>query len=70
MKFRLDLPGVVITDANASRNYVRFAEAPKELSIVNRELTFADDLTDDNPLQYCRKKSTVNGVMRLGGVRT
>lgn len=39
----LDLPGVVVTDANASSDYTRFAAAPAGLSIVDRDLTFADD---------------------------
>lgn len=39
----LDLPGVVITDRNASADYVRFAPAPNGLSIVDRELVFAED---------------------------
>src|SRR5262249_21008929 len=53
----LDLPGVVITDGNASGDYVRFAPAPAGLEIVNRELTFAEYWTDPDPMQYFRKKS-------------
>jgi len=53
----LDLPGVVVTDANASSPYVRFAAAPSGLSIVNRELTFAEYWTDPDPIQYYRRKS-------------
>jgi hypothetical protein len=53
----LDLPGVVISDGNASSDYVRFAAAPGGLAIVNRELTFADDWTDPDRIQYFRKKS-------------
>lgn len=53
----LDLPGTVVTDANASSNYVRFAAAPAGLSIVDRDLTFADDWRDPDPIQYFRKKS-------------
>lgn len=53
----LDRPGVVVTDANASSDYVRFAEAPSGLSIVDRDLTFADDWWDADPIQYYRKKS-------------
>ncbi|MCS6804590.1 MAG: DUF4433 domain-containing protein [Blastocatellia bacterium] len=53
----LDLPGTVVTDANASSNYVRFAAAPAGLSIVDRDLTFADDWRDQDPIQYFRKKS-------------
>ncbi len=53
----LDLPEVVVTDANASSNYVRFSRAPEGLTIVDRELTFAEDWTDENPILYYQKKS-------------
>jgi hypothetical protein len=53
----LELPGVVVTDANASSPYVRFAAAPDGLRIVDRELTFAEYWTDSNSIQYYRKKS-------------
>ncbi len=53
----LDLPGVVVTDANASSPYVRFAAAPDGLRIVDRELTFAEYWTDSDRIQYYRKKS-------------
>jgi hypothetical protein len=53
----LDVDGAVITDGNASGDYVRFAAAPGGLAIVNRELTFATYWTDTDPIQYYRKKS-------------
>ena len=53
----LDLPGVIVTDGNASSDYVRFAPAPHGLAIVDRALTFAEYWTDDDPIQYYRKKS-------------
>jgi hypothetical protein len=53
----LDLPGVVVTDGNASSQYVRFAAAPGGLHIVNRDLTFAEYWTDPDPIQYFRRKS-------------
>jgi hypothetical protein len=53
----LDLPGVVVTDANASSDYVRFAAAPGGLSIVDREATFAEYWTDPNPIVQWQKKS-------------
>jgi hypothetical protein len=53
----LDLPGVVVTDGNASGDYVRFAAAPGGLQIVNRDLTFAQFWTDPDVIQYYRKKS-------------
>jgi hypothetical protein len=53
----LDLPGVVISDGNASGNYVRFAAGPGGLEIVNRDLTFAYNWTDPDQIQYFRKKA-------------
>lgn len=53
----IDLPGVVITDGNASGDYVRFSAAPKGLAIVDRDWTFADDWRDPDPIQYFRKKA-------------
>jgi len=53
----IDLPGVVITDGNASGDYVRFSAAPKGLAIVDRDLTFADDWRDPDRIQYFRKKA-------------
>jgi hypothetical protein len=38
----LDLPGVVITDQNAASDYRRFGAAPEALSMVNRDLVFAE----------------------------
>lgn len=53
----LDISNVVIADGNASSDYTRFAAAPKGISIVNRELTFAEFWTDPNPIQKYRKGS-------------
>ncbi|MFW6180124.1 MAG: DUF4433 domain-containing protein [Spirochaetota bacterium] len=36
----IHLPGVVITDCNASSSYVRFSAAPDGIAIVNSELFF------------------------------
>lgn len=59
----LDLPGVVVTDANASSDYVRFSAAPAGLRIVDRELTFAESWTDADPNCLLSKK---NCKMRRG----
>jgi len=53
----LDLPGVIITDSNASSDYARFAPAPKGLSIVDKELTFAQYWTHPDPFEAMRRKS-------------
>ncbi|NWG04546.1 MAG: DUF4433 domain-containing protein [Syntrophaceae bacterium] len=53
----LDLPGVVITDRNASSDYARFAPAPMGLSIVDKEMTFAEYWTNPDPFEAMRRKS-------------
>jgi len=53
----LDLPGVVITDRNAAGDYVQFRPAPDGLSIVNRELTFAEYWTSPDQIDYWRRKA-------------
>lgn len=53
----LDLPGVVVTDGNAASAYVRFAAAPGGLSVVDRNLTFAENWTDNNQIGLWKKKS-------------
>ena len=53
----LDLQGTVVTDGNASSDWVRFEEAPKGLEIVVQELTYSDDWRDTNHYEYLRKKS-------------
>lgn len=53
----LELPGVVITDRNASSDYARFAPAPKGLSIVDKDLTFAVYWTHADPFEAMRRKS-------------
>lgn len=53
----IDLPGVVITDGNASSDYVRFSAAPQGLDIVNRDWTFAAYWTDLDLRTEWQKKS-------------
>ena len=53
----LDLHGTIVTDGNASSDWVLFEEAPKGLAIVAQELTYADDWTDADYFEYLRKKS-------------
>jgi hypothetical protein len=53
----LDLSGVIVTDSNASSEYVRFAPAPDGLQIVGRDRTFAEYWTDPDPIQQWRKKA-------------
>lgn len=53
----LDLPGVVITDRNAGGEYVQFRASPTGLSIIDRDLTFAEYWTDSSQIEYWRKKA-------------
>src|SRR5438067_8740377 len=53
----LELPGVVISDGNASSDYVRFAASPGGLTIVDAGRTFATWWTDPDPIEYYRKKA-------------
>lgn len=53
----LDLSGVVVTNGNASSDYVRFAAAPGGLKIVDHESTFSEWWTDEDPIEYYRKKA-------------
>jgi len=53
----LDLPGVVVTDGNASSVHVSFRAAPDGLKVVDKEITFADDWRDPDKIQYWRKKT-------------
>lgn len=53
----LELPGVVITDSNASSDYARFAPAPQGLLIVDKDLTFAEYWTHTNPIEAYQRKS-------------
>ena len=53
----LDLPGVVISDKNASSDYTRFAAAPSGLNIIDESLVFAEDWTDSDLFRYFSKKS-------------
>ena len=53
----LHLPGVVVTDCNASSDHVRFGDSVAGLAIVDGELVFAEYWTDPDPILYYRRKS-------------
>lgn len=53
----LDLPGVVISDCNASSDYVRFATAPQGLSIIDEERVFAEYWVHNDPIETFRHRS-------------
>jgi hypothetical protein len=52
----LDIPGVVISDRNASRDYTLFRPVPDGLEMIDKERTFAEIWTQPNPIaQYEHK---------------
>jgi hypothetical protein len=54
----LDLPGVVITSQNASSDYVRFAQSPEGLRLIDRDRTFAESWKhEDDQIDEWRHKS-------------
>jgi hypothetical protein len=53
----VDLPGVIVTGQNAASDYCRFSPAPLGLSIVNRELTFAQYWTHPDLYEKWRRAS-------------
>ena len=52
----LEKPGVVITDGNASSEFVRFSAAPGGLAIVDKELAFAEYWTHQDEIEHWRRK--------------
>jgi hypothetical protein len=52
----LDLPGVIVTDRNAGADLPKFRPAPGGLSIVDRDLTFAEYWTSPDQIDYWRRK--------------
>jgi len=53
----LDLPGVVVTDSNASSKYVSFLAAPGGLKIVDKGMTFAENWRDSDQIQFWRNQA-------------
>ncbi len=53
----LNLPGVVITDCNASSDYVRFTDVQRGLALIDRTEVFARYWTHDDPISQMRHKS-------------
>lgn len=53
----LDLPDVVVTDGNASSDYIRFGAAADGLDFIDADLTFAMWWTDTDYYEKMRKKT-------------
>ncbi len=53
----LNLLGVVITDGNASSEYVRFMSSPVGLKMIDREYVFADSWNHDDLIDKFRHAS-------------
>lgn len=50
-------PGVVVSDRNASSDYARFADGDAGLSIVSRDLVYAQYWTSSDEIEQMRRKS-------------
>jgi hypothetical protein len=61
----IDLPGVVVTDQNAASDWVRFAAAPGGLSIVDKDVTFAEYWThpEDQRAEWRHKSAMCAEVL-------
>jgi hypothetical protein len=53
----LNLPQVVITDGNASSDYVRFYPVPEGLRVIDRDLVYARYWNHDDPIEKFRHAS-------------
>lgn len=53
----LNRPGVIVTDQNAASGYVSFRPGAAGLIHVDQALTFAEDWTDADRIQYYRNKA-------------
>jgi hypothetical protein len=52
-------PGVVISDCNASSDYVRFYASPEGLDYLDNGLIFAEYWTDSDPIAAYKRKSVI-----------
>lgn len=64
----LDLPGVIIADGNASSDYTAFWPSPAGLEKVQGDLVFAEYWTDDDHIEYWRKKRIKCAEVLVPGV--
>ena len=52
----LDLPGVIISDRNASRDYALFKSAPDGLVMIDRDFIFSEFWTHPDPIKQYEHK--------------
>lgn len=64
----LDLPGTIIADGNASSDYTAFWPSPVGLERVQGDLVFAEYWTDDDLIEYWRKKRIKCAEVLVPGV--
>lgn len=55
----LDEQDVVLSDMNASSDYVRFHQSPQGLVFLDSSLIYADDWRHPNAIEYYRRRSSV-----------
>lgn len=60
----IDLPGVVISDCNASRDLALFKPAPEGLDMIDSDMVFAEYWTHDNQItEYTHKGMMCSEVL-------
>lgn len=52
----LDLPGVIVSDRNAARDWARFAPAKDGLQLIDKEKVYAQFWLHDNPIEQDEHK--------------
>lgn len=52
----IDIPGTVVVDCNASREYALFKPASAGLAMIDKDLVYAEFWTHDDPVEQYRHK--------------
>ena len=63
----IDGPGVVVTDCNASSDYVRFSHPAHGFGLIEREVTFARYWTHDDYFEQLQHKSRMCAEVLVPG---
>ncbi|MFC1496751.1 DarT ssDNA thymidine ADP-ribosyltransferase family protein, partial [Candidatus Margulisiibacteriota bacterium] len=53
----LNQPNIIVTDMNASSDYVGFFEADEGIKRLDENLVYTQDWRDDDHFEMCRKRS-------------
>jgi hypothetical protein len=55
----IDLPGALVTDQNAAREYTIFKQAPDGLEMIDSKTVFTERWTNNNPIEQYRHKGAM-----------